>query len=638
MVQGKSPEQKRNHGGVDRPSSSDLHQHTSSRVGADLEKKLKKVRSMKISGFGSLQHSPTMDFQFKKMAVSPVRNYMKPTRSSDARKGNLRATVTSPAITDNNKKKNSSGTWKNSNSFMASSSSSSSSSAVLVKKCSKVSSCAKKNLNRATCSSTLKDSKFPAALLINPEGTSKMRVCPYTYCSLNGHMHELSSSSSPPPLKCFISERRRILRNQRSMDIEALFSVKTRDNEEERAGEERVKDIIEIPSVLFAGIYYRMPPEEIIGEKINCSEINNQEEKYQEQNCAFDESQFFYVLDQTSERSRDHLVDVMENLLEYVEVDDEGEAREVYEFEEENGDAKNSGMESIDMNCEAEHVSEKEEFETEHSSPETANILEHVEVDDEGKAQEDFEFEENGDAKNAGMESIDLNCEAEHVSEEEESETEHSSPETANILEYVEVDSEGKAQEEYEFDENGDARNTAGMEAMDMDCEAEDDSTKEEGSETEHSSPLPACLQPSSNLEAKNGTPETMPNASGIALKEAGEKWKIRRKVTTEESEEAKEFNPKQPNFLPLEPDPEDEKVDLRHQMMDGRRNAEEWMIDYALQHAVTRLGDRARKKKKKVALLVEAFETVVPMHTCETPVSHGTSPFTNLSFIQACS
>ncbi|KAL6620156.1 hypothetical protein ACP70R_035295 [Stipagrostis hirtigluma subsp. patula] len=83
-----------------------------------------------------------------------------------------------------------------------------------------------------------------------------------------------------------------------------------------------------------------------------------------------------------------------------------------------------------------------------------------------------------------------------------------------------------------------------------------------------------------------------------------------RRRRTPEEEEYMRGFNPRAPNFLPLELDPDAEKVDLRHQMMDERKNAEEWMIDYALRRAVTTL---APARKKKVELLVQAFETVLP-------------------------
>ncbi|KAG8053946.1 hypothetical protein GUJ93_ZPchr0001g31621 [Zizania palustris] len=84
-------------------------------------------------------------------------------------------------------------------------------------------------------------------------------------------------------------------------------------------------------------------------------------------------------------------------------------------------------------------------------------------------------------------------------------------------------------------------------------------------------------------------------------------KWNKR---TSEQGEQIRPFNPRAPNFLPVEPDPETEKVDLRHQMMGDRKNAEEWMVDYALRRAVNKL---ARVQKRKVEMLVQAFETVLP-------------------------
>ncbi|CAN1160468.1 Calmodulin binding protein PICBP, partial [Linum perenne] len=56
----------------------------------------------------------------------------------------------------------------------------------------------------------------------------------------------------------------------------------------------------------------------------------------------------------------------------------------------------------------------------------------------------------------------------------------------------------------------------------------------------------------------------------------------------------------------------EGEKVDLKHQMMDERRNSEEWMIHPSLQQTVTKL---ATARKRKVALLVEAFKTQIKEH-----------------------
>ena len=112
-------------------------------------------------------------------------------------------------------------------------------------------------------------------------------------------------------------------------------------------------------------------------------------------------------------------------------------------------------------------------------------------------------------------------------------------------------------------------------------------------------------------------------------------KWTIGEKKPIKDLEEEREFNPREPNFLPVVPDPEAEKVDLRHQMMDDRKNSEEWMLDYALRQAVTKL---APARKRKVALLVEAFEKVLPTPKYETHIRHTSATFSHTRPIQACS
>ncbi|KAF0926767.1 hypothetical protein E2562_027381 [Oryza meyeriana var. granulata] len=87
-------------------------------------------------------------------------------------------------------------------------------------------------------------------------------------------------------------------------------------------------------------------------------------------------------------------------------------------------------------------------------------------------------------------------------------------------------------------------------------------------------------------------------------------RWNNARGRTSEQGKQMRPFNLRAPNFLPAEPDPEAEKVDLRHQMVGDRKNAEEWMVDYALRRAVNKL---ARAQKRKVEMLVQAFETVLP-------------------------
>ncbi|KAL7097796.1 hypothetical protein ACP275_10G165300 [Erythranthe tilingii] len=86
--------------------------------------------------------------------------------------------------------------------------------------------------------------------------------------------------------------------------------------------------------------------------------------------------------------------------------------------------------------------------------------------------------------------------------------------------------------------------------------------------------------------------------------------------------EKVKTFNPKKPKILPINPDPESEKVNLRRQTVDQRKNSEEWMLDYAIRQAVNEL---APTQKRKVALLVRAFETVVPSEEEYSPVQSRT-------------
>lgn len=56
------------------------------------------------------------------------------------------------------------------------------------------------SVDRATCSSVLKSSKFPDHIQLNSgglesEGTSSFHVCPYNYCSLHSHHHHDPSLS-----------------------------------------------------------------------------------------------------------------------------------------------------------------------------------------------------------------------------------------------------------------------------------------------------------------------------------------------------------------------------------------------------------------------------------------------------------
>lgn len=65
---------------------------------------------------------------------------------------------------------------------------------------------------KSTCSSTLKDSKFPQQVELQSEGISKVKVCSYNHCSLNRRCDDPSAS---------VFRRRRVLKSQKSIRLES---------------------------------------------------------------------------------------------------------------------------------------------------------------------------------------------------------------------------------------------------------------------------------------------------------------------------------------------------------------------------------------------------------------------------------
>ncbi|GFY90502.1 hypothetical protein Acr_07g0006990 [Actinidia rufa] len=179
---------------------------------------------------------PTMDvqpgaattqkqFPIKGSEAEP--SYMKPTSSFEARRERFQLSSRSSKTSSNSKSliktsNNSKALTRTSSLKMVRSLTKSPSfklARVSIKKCSQVVVCEDLNVHRATCSSTLKDSKFPTYLELSlgateSEGTSVMKVCPYTYCSLNGHRH-----APLPPLKCFLAATRGTVKAQKKLEL-----------------------------------------------------------------------------------------------------------------------------------------------------------------------------------------------------------------------------------------------------------------------------------------------------------------------------------------------------------------------------------------------------------------------------------
>lgn len=89
---------------------------------------------------------------------------------------------------------------------------------------------------------------------------------------------------------------------------------------------------------------------------------------------------------------------------------------------------------------------------------------------------------------------------------------------------------------------------------------------------------------------------------------------KLRKAIATAKfikaMERLRKINPLKPIYLSPEAASEEEGVYLRHLSINERKNNEEWMLDYALRKVLSNL---APDQQRKVALIVEAFETVHP-------------------------
>ncbi|XP_030532351.1 calmodulin binding protein PICBP [Rhodamnia argentea] len=828
-----------------RPSS---HQnHDGKTRGTDLKKKMKRSRPMKLSSFDGSRSAafkkevaqpgrpppcvaPTSAAALQKQSpIKPkgaVPNYMKSTSCSVARKeysqvisqttktgsdtknlhrrtsGSSKLTPASSGNTSPKNLKRSSSlklvrTLTKTPSFKPARSS--------VKRCSKVVLCADMDAQRATCSSTLKDSKFPEYLMLNPggteaDGTSATKVCPYTYCSLNGHHHARS-----PPLKCFLSARRRLMKTQKNAKVvpltpndEGLDGKPA--SEEEKIGLEFFVEIYAKTEDEVSSSIGRVDIKEEMVELAGGSkdaDITTYEVTADEQKAKYaDDEQSDKKLSDVSSHCED---DLKRNLEGYIDESNkmvEGESfcgesvklldscsedlgmewdagedavseldgEEIYSTEEDNLSCSDIeyiaeiedptllkiaavACQNIDSNWkeisndqalnEGKHAS----FDVQMPSldmevggeddalrgSEPSHVFDYLSYSDDSSIEDEFEdvknpngsgqasleevlaevkasFEEAEEENVPGADNVNANMLLNAVSDESNS---------LDMIGYAPYDqknndvsqtSEFDARPGLTEDEEAQVHTDLTTKCSSLDEEILHNDVGERTTEAEdnHDSASVATTmnsdQPSENSckgdedtpthavddaeeqedprskrsyqdEYSGGEPPEMeggkttePDSADSILKEDNStevkstriysrlkcnpdeetfdsfknlKGTTRCKRSGEPSEDLRSFNPKEPNYLPLPPDPDAERVDLKHQMMDDRKNSEEWMLDYALRQTVTKL---APARKRKVALLVEAFEKVMPTSKYETHLQSTSASFPHARPIQACS
>lgn len=676
-------------------------------------------------------------------------NYMKPTSSSCAKKELFPVSLRNPKTSSSKSSCVSSSSGKKPAKTLTKSSPSMKLVRTLTKvpsfkKSSRVSLCAADmNAQRATCSSTLKDSKFPPYLMLNPgatesEGTSAMKVCPYTYCSLNGHRH-----APLPPLKSFLSARRRILKAQKSMKLSALsprrpnagpcepkketdngmdffievYAKKNEDEEEmgrfdstERVEDEDIKSTMEDQEnclvtqgddddmkKVIAGLSDGSPESEIDFDGVEDSKGRFPEEKEAE---FVAEKKLLIWLDEemsigsycseTSTEMDGSNSEATDMEWEHEEDDDvdssvltEENDPKVESFSQSSHDVSVMWLDDIisiyyedmleanaderafndNVNFDQPYLT-KEFTDREENRGENENFMdttimfssnftekntldEPEESGEKNQEKDDVPETDRTDCvnmvQNETLEdgiSSSLDDKVSHTSKEcyelAQAETEdvalnHFKPEEEQLTD----DTMDQMEKEDYADFNKQIEGTYVSYVSHDCCEADTN----HGLKTSETCEVEKISEEDENPCLDNNEDDDLERSRCISDEEknTSKKWKggNRRKRAIQDEEEMRKFNPKEPNFLPLVPDPEAEKVDLKHQMMDERKNAEEWMLDYALRQTVTKL---AQARKRKVALLVEAFEAVAPiMPKCETRMRNKSS-FDHARPMQACS
>lgn len=587
------------------------------------------------------------------------------------------------------------------------------------KKCSSsVILCEDLDAQRATCSSTLKDSKFPDSLELSPggtelDGTSAMKVCPYTYCSLNGHHHP-----PLPPLRCFLAARRRAMKTQKSFKLGCLSPRHTKPV---------VRKTEEIVSGPVAVIFPEEAPEEV-GMKdtpvdplmeeeskdffieIYCkgsqdSEISDidWEEGYGSASCLNDGDVCKEKIQKTGVELQDSYDEQSVSSGGWSEEDGDSEADSSYQQTEDqdflNNDAfgvssttneadfddkmdedkitriieakkdEVQGFPIGDQNikCSINYKQEKTSQKSE-TAPDFAensrdgvekrhtkiiyNIIQfnisiyiNGEKTDHSETDKGVTVQVPATAVAADkMETEEVNeaivgSQASHLTEKQGISNKNDDPREVNqmvtdeelpfdaqeIIENEQLSTNYFTKKWDDPENNKDSENLGLGVTEEHEDVVEEHENKSEEKQTHFTGEIA-----SSSLLKERASREEQPDPS-INLRGS-----TRGKKPDQEMEDCREFNPRGPNFLPEVADPDAETVELRHQMVDERKQAEEWMVDFALQQAVTTL---APARKRKVALLVEAFEKVMPIPKYDTHNRRHTSKaFTNARPMQACS
>ncbi|KAJ6332119.1 hypothetical protein OIU76_010495 [Salix suchowensis] len=531
-----------------------------------------------------------------------------------------------------------------------------------------------------TCSSAIKDSKFPNHLELQPggsesEGNSIVKVCPYSYCSLHGHHH-----SDVHQLKRFVSMRRRLLKTQRSMKSESRSSRRAKHSGISKKGTQTSQSAYCGDLAVLETAHDKMAVSSSFGRKAgpraesksarggddrdyrNVTSVTENQTLPEEAdegrvaslnlNVFKGDSQLNTAKAKASTSVADERLNKPLNLnrfVEHIEIDSmvssasigKSSQEETAANEEKNQDAV---QDYWFLGADSEH---DYTVDTGHKNPGDKQkhmglwnlIYQHmasgVAAEDGtrshlNKAKEEEEEENTLPGTNKSGSFQDFSS-ADH-SIDEDNHDEHSwkiQQYQRDAIKLVQEAFERILSEipDYPADDVSATSDTTSDKELAENNHGED---RQLNISTSYDSGIDSMVQEQEEMRLKADAFQKEKAESSVeskSNKKTPTSWSNLRKILilkrfVKAFEKVRNFSPRKPRYLHVEADPEAEKVHLRHQTMGERKNSEEWMLDHALQQVISTL---APAQKRKVALLVQAFETVTP------PTEVGTAPRSNI-------
>lgn len=534
-------------------------------------------------------------------------------------------------------------------------------------------------IQKATCSSAIKDSKFPDHLELPPEGresegNSAMKVCPYSYCSLHGHRH-----SDVPPLKRFVSIRRRLLKNQKSMKSESRSSRRvkhsgnakkgTRTSQLGSSGDSAVletsHDKIAVSSSIgkTAGSRAESTKEGAHGggdkDTSNVTSVTDIQILQQEDDegrtanlnldgVKIDSHSTTARADASTSVANEQL-----NKARRLNQDRVAESRDINNTisfasigkplleataasEENNQDVQNYRF----LGADSEHrcatdVSHETQKEKQKHMGLWNLIYQHMatgiatengaQPHPSKKAEEEEEDEKTLPGINKSGSSLDF-------SSTDQSNDEEDHDERSGKIHQYQCNAINLVQEAFDRilaeipDQSSDDQSIT-SDTSDKEHAVKDQSEDEQlNILTSYDSDRDSIVQEQEKLRLKADNAFEREKAQSRVESKSNQQmpkgWSNLKKILilkrfVKALEKVRNFNPRKARYLHAEAEPGSEKVHLRHQTFEERRNSEEWMLDHALQQVISTL---APAQKRKVALLVRAFETVTPLTEVGAP------------------